>query len=385
MKESLGGLYHYDSVARSLTQVVTGQSIRCLDVTEEGDFWFEYADDETTLDFVVEKHAVNGTATVALLNFGRPESAPVVHGYGLWRRVTFFLLDSLPVWFFHTAASGERFLRVDVLGAWVNATWDASARIRAQIVNSNSANLGASASTFKVINPYRLVPLNLIPVSWQYNAHDAPQLEFSLLTENSGLKGVPLLSRAVPVQEQLKAVPHFSRRDESAFLFHRYVEANFHRGEDYDPIPYYGYVNSRCAVTFRAMSSYGVDSFLEPVLADSSVSFGECFHAWPSGYLATVELTAPLREELLFALFGIFALRKAMLARGPTIPEWDSEDLRCYLKRQPQYFRSPRGIPFGFHLGQLDGLPLTTALGMTRICFPHRSDQTPAPRKVTFS
>lgn len=90
MKETLGGLYHYDSVVRSLTQVVTGQSIRCLHVTAEGDFWFEYTDDETTLNFVVEKHAVNGTATVALMNFGRPESAPVVHSYGLWRRVTFF-------------------------------------------------------------------------------------------------------------------------------------------------------------------------------------------------------------------------------------------------------------------------------------------------------
>lgn len=240
-------------------------------------------------------------------------------------------------------------------------------------MNLSTADLAAPASTLKVINPYRLVPLNLTPASWQYNAHDAPQLEFSLLTENSGLKGVPLLSRAVPVQEQLKAVPHFSRRDESAFLFHRY-----------DPIPYYGYVNSRCAVTFRAMSSYGVDSFSEPVLADSSVSFGECFHAPLSGLLRSVRLTVPLREELLFALFDIFALGESISRKRPTIPERDSEDLRCWLKRQPQDFRNPRGIPFGFHLGQLDGLPLTTALGMTRICFPHRSDQTPAPRNVTF-
>jgi hypothetical protein len=55
MSPLICGHYQFEDVTNSLIEVCTRPSIRLTHQTEEGGFWFDYIDDETTASFVVEK------------------------------------------------------------------------------------------------------------------------------------------------------------------------------------------------------------------------------------------------------------------------------------------------------------------------------------------
>ena len=106
MPDLICGFYEYDATGRSLTQPLTRQSIR-LTHQEDGGFWFDYLDDEVTVSFVVERAEPRHTF---MMNLDRSASRAIAECYGLWRRVAFFLLDALPVWFSVAKRPDERFL-----------------------------------------------------------------------------------------------------------------------------------------------------------------------------------------------------------------------------------------------------------------------------------
>jgi hypothetical protein len=241
MSELICGIYFHDAARRSLTHAVTGQSIRLTHSSAEGGWWFEYVDDETTTNFIVERHVVrvreDHVLYRALLDFNRPESQPVTARYGLWRRVVYFLLDSLMVWLFLTRREcDEQFDLLEVHGAWTNGSWQHDAIMRSWVRNATSANLDIPAYRTNYV-PF---PLHFNAVPWQYHANQNPALEFNLTETDSASNEVPILASTPSILDQLQSVPFFARADGKAFFHHRYVEVYFHRGEDYLPEPYYG-------------------------------------------------------------------------------------------------------------------------------------------------
>jgi hypothetical protein len=151
-------------------------------------------------------------------------------------------------------------------------------------------------------------------------------------------------------------------------LFHRYVAVNFHRGEDYDPQPYYGYVNERVALTLDAYSSYGVWHYNNPVLVSEWVLPDAQFDDFEV-LSKDVTRTTPalgLREELFFALFDICAVRQEIAVGGrlPVLRERDHETL----SRHPDA-DGCNGIVFGQYLDKMAGLPMRSPLGMASTSF----------------
>jgi hypothetical protein len=372
------GVYHYDTTARSLEQAFTCQSIRLTRQTEAGGLWFEYADSEITLSFVVEKTAQLGRS-VALLDFNRLECCAIKTSYGLWRRATFFLLDSLPVWFFLTKGENEHFWRLDIFGGWANARWSDSAIIQAVLLTPAYADLKSSCYA----TPYPLAALHVDPIPWEYFGNLQPQLDFVLQYDPSVSGAAPVLSRSAAIHSQLRRVPFFSKADDSAFLYHRYVQGDLHRGESYAATPYYGYVDEHRGFTIRAHYYYGVDSFSEPVLRSGNADFNEHFRtSYKSGQHWSVDLTAPVGEELFFALLDINALWSSDQRQRPIIAARDDAKLRFWVKTEPQLIPRQTGVQFGAYLHTISGLPITNALGMACIAFGHRHGFPIAPRNL---
>lgn len=382
MSSLICGLYSYDAAANSLTHVFSQQSIRLTHQNDEGGLWYEYSDPETALDFVVEKtvrpysFGAYETSSTALLDFNRPECQTVSLNYGLWRRVTFFLLDSLPVWFF-LRDQREAFRKVSVLGAWTNSTWNSSAGLQAHIDNPISANLTVTADDTQ----YPLAALDLRPLPWEFCENTPPPLEFSLRYDSSTSPELPVLSHEFPIFDQLQDVPFFCRVDRNAFLYPRYAEARLHFGDGYVVDPCYGYVNERCGFTIRATNSWGVDTFFEPALASPQVHFEDCFRTtYRSDQYWSVALSAPLREELLFALLDITALPTLRL---PAMTARNEAGVRHLEKATPWRLPDQMHVVFGSHLWELRDLPMTTGLGMTHVSFRLPYWEQIAPRNVS--
>jgi hypothetical protein len=361
MSDLICGLYRYDPTANFLQQAFTGQSLRLTHETAEGGLWFEYADDETTLIFVIET-AIQSGRSVAALNFDRPESQAIVLSYGLWRRVMFFLIDALPGWFVLRENSAHRFWHLDFIGAWINAVWTKTALTQSVVLNPGTRNLAAAAR----YTHHALIPLDRIALPWQYHDHPHPPPEFHI-REALGPGEVRILSwRAI--RDQLAAVPYFSRVDEKMILYHRYVDAGLHRGEDYNPVPYYGFLDEKCAFTFGANQN-GVNGFLEPALVNARSQFEECFvEKHKIGDRWWVSLMPAVREELLFALIDIVGLWEPGQHR-PQILERNAPEMDAWFAKAPQGF--PRGLRFGSYLGEWSGLPMTERnLGVTSVSLP---------------
>lgn len=182
-------------------------------------------------------------------------------------------------------------------------------------------------------------------------------------------RDLPLLDPTQSLDTQLARAPRFVRDDGRAVLFHRYVAVNFHRGEDYDLRPYYGYVNERVALTLDTPSSYGVWHYSNPILVSEWVLPDAHFDDFEV-LSKDVRRTTPalgLREELFFALFDICAVRQeiAMAGRLPVLRERDHEALSRY----PGADGGWNGILFGQYLDKMAWLPMRSPLGMASTSF----------------
>lgn len=209
-----------------------------------------------------------------------------------------------------------------------------------------------------------MFPLNGEALHWRFV--DVPNIvpEARLATVPEG--DVPLLDRTVPLEEQLARSPRFVREDGGAVLFHRFVAVHFHRGEDYDPEPHYGFANGRVAFTFTASNSFGVWNCVDPILLSPDAAAASFDAIGDKNWRQPVTLSLGLREELFFALFDIARVRPAHGAGWPTILEYDRGRLGEYrVKYRNEAFRW-NGIRFGSHLDMIAGLPMRSPLSVAR-------------------
>jgi len=347
------GLYKYDQARHVLLQTVTQQHLHLLNDTGISRN-FQYEDLEINFGFTAQK-----IGNSFLVEFRSVDGTPPL-SYGLWRRLVFFLIDALSVWNYMHQSKGEHFYRTDFKGGWNNGVWKDEAILQAVLVNTSSADLSQDSFNVTRDRSQRLFPLDATPQEWAYSKGQAPEGETALTLDD-----------ITPIKTQLTGLPYFFRRDLRSFIFMRYVETNFHRGEDYSPTPYYGYVHEGSAFTMRAHSVYGVDSFAD-WMPHSTLNADDPI--WPKDYkgnnvdAGTFDLSIPLKEELIFALFDINGLAIPFSER-PMIKERDDDLFRYYFAKSPKDFPPERGVRFGDHLQIVWDLPVCRNLGMTSIAF----------------
>lgn len=363
MTEPVWGLFEYDRNREFLRNVFSGQAIELGDERPD-QCRFTYRDAETQLTFIVQREPWGWS-----VDFN--DMPAVKQSYGLWRRLAFGLPDSLTFWF-----SGGRSVfevgrphQVTLEGGWQNGRWASSSRITADIGGPpHDPNSPLNPAPPK--NVFKLFPLDGRPATWRYvEAADIAQ-EAKIATVPG--RDPPLLDRTQELDVQLARAPRFVRDDGRAVLFHRYVAVSFHRGEDYDPQPHYGYANQHVAFTFNAHGSYGVWHYSNPILVSGWALPGALFD--DVNVLQNVTRVTPalgLREELFFALFDICAVRQEIaIGKGlPILRERDREELEYYRGKFPNEDRYWNGIRFAQYLDRIDGLPMRSPLSMGKTSF----------------
>ncbi|WP_193371582.1 hypothetical protein [Pelagibius marinus] len=353
MSDLISGTYQLDKVTGSLRHLFTGQGIARKRDGSEAAQWFEYSDADVTVPFAVDltsQARPNAKFFSAWVDFSRPESAVVSESYGLWRRMALFLLESLSVWYLKRKPETDFLGGVKVIGGWENGIWNPASFMVATIRNAEDAVPSSPAPDG--IEYASLCPLDKQPLPWRYVPCDAPKAEVNLKAV-VGANDIPVLVSDQPIEKQIGGGPYFARQDGKAFLFHRFVKANFSRGEDYAPLPYYGYANGDCAFTLRASRNYGVDSVSGPILLRPDVAFEKCFRTRsrssdrPGSWL--IDLQPGLWNELIVELIDVKAAARS-LGPFPVIREYDQHNLRWFAERFPGEEHSWKGISFGSYI-----------------------------------
>jgi hypothetical protein len=273
--------------------------------------------------------------------------------YGLWRRLSFYLLDAVPVFFYRQT---NEFASFSIVGGWANGHWVKSSAISSSLVNTVSATLEAGELPYQL----KLCPQTKQPTGWIYHPVQVLPDEFSLATETSAEAWVTKLVGNKQFIERLEGVAFLEDKDEGSYLFYESVEAHLHRGEDFQAIPRYGFSCEQFVISMRAHPFYGVDSYYNPIVRKNCNGLAENFE-WRNK-TRSVQPKPKFREHLLFSLIDINA---ALLP------------LRCKRAASRQKIEKtvvgkpllPKilGLPFGSHLEIIDGLPITTSLGMARL------------------
>jgi hypothetical protein len=379
MGEIIFGQYETDENAPRLRHIITGQSITLIDKGAQGALGFEYADAEVTVPFYVKLED-----SVGIIDFAHPETRVIARNYGLWRRMTYFLLDALVVWLFPpTAEYSGPHRRIDAIGGWRNGAWDPLATLQAAIVWSKPENAHAAPKA----EAHVLCPLDAKPLAWTYvePKHIEAKIELGAVPNSDGIQ---VLASIEALELKLAGAPRFVREDRGAFLYHSCVNMNFHRGEDYDPIPFYGYANRDVAFTIGGQTAYGLglSSVTEPILLRPDVAFETCFTRWLQiGSSAYFALSPALLEEFIFALVDIAGVMEAAKTEFPFVREHDRDQWESAVRlasavpiASADERRLWRGSQFGRHLDNFLGLTLGSPFGMahtylTRHLHPLRS------------
>jgi hypothetical protein len=354
------GQFKFNEDQKLLVNVLSGQTIQLKQQGADACV-FDYGDGEIETSIIVQQKGWQ-----LFVDFRRDEMASVARTYGLWRRMAFFLPDSLMFWFFGGRSPLDPWSRSKVIlvGGWQNGRWDSSLLVESFVFYPPDPKLLGDPQNTAI----KLFPLNATPITWRFldARHIAPEVK--LTTTQGG--DIPFLDRAVAIDKQIANAPRFMREDGGAVLFHRFVQVNFHRGEDYDPVPYYGYGNEHVAFTLSAQSNSGVSGYIDPLLVS--------WDAAPKDYFTSLlamggkiypTLSLRLREELFFALLDIKGVRLGPGKKWPIIRERDSEELDYYRKRIPEDAYRWNGIVFGAHLHAIDGMPMRSPAGLAQTSF----------------
>lgn len=364
MSDLRWGQFQYADGKKSLTNVLSGQTIRLQRKTWKVHV-FVYSDGNVEVPVIVQQKVWGWH-----VDFDDIEGAR--ENCGLWRRLAFFLPDSLAFWFRGGRTSFEPGPDLITLqGGWQNGTWNPSS-----LITCNAG--GYPHDPQSPLNPptpqkRRTLPsLDSQPTVWRFLDAESIVAETKLATMFGDR--IAVLDHATPIDRQLAASPRFVRDDEGATLFLRYVSVNFHRGEDYDPKLHYGYVNGCVGFTFIADTSYGAWMFNEPVLSSSNVVLADHFdHIDDKAGRVWADLCLDLREELFFALFDICRLQSEAGGDWPTVRERDPENFDYYRQKFPKEAHLWTGTTFGRNLHGISGMPMCSPLSTARTSFSSMS------------
>jgi hypothetical protein len=353
------GKYKLQDGGQALQQPFTGQSLALHRDPTDPLVRLLYTDRDVSLPIAVMPGTKRGGLEVlsaVTLNANLPASAALCESYGLWRRVAGFLLDALPIWCLVSAAAAGRpagarvrGARVRLIGGWGNGRWRTDAAIEAHMAISTNDLKAFRTTTEEPESAEALFPLDVRPIAWAYmSGHEPPDPEVVLATDGTNGQGVPVLRQDLPIGPQLAGAPYYLRTDGGAWLHHRYIAMNFHRGEDYDPVPVYGYLNRDCGFSLGAQPFHGVSPSPDDLVLPRADMRREAVmrSAW---------LRPKLHEELFFALCDISALQRDLgWSHGPMIRHAESDHGRNWPGRR-----------FGSNLNRFQALPFTAHVGQS--------------------
>lgn len=172
MANLLAGVYTYDNSEKKLENVRTGQSILFRGGLGNGILDILYADAELNLPL---RFKWNSTGSLTLdFSFQAEEAANPT--YGLWRRLTFHLLDALPILFLRMTSRSPRTI---IIGGWANGNWVKSSAIAVSTGRASSASLQAAELDYELAP----LPQSKSPSRWLYYPTQALPDQFALRTE----------------------------------------------------------------------------------------------------------------------------------------------------------------------------------------------------------
>jgi hypothetical protein len=278
---------------------------------------------------------------------------PLRRNYGLWRRVSWFLLDAGMVWLENEQ---KRQSVVIIRGGWRNGGWRDGVALQSYYMRHGGAHRDR---LMEPLAHYSIFPLNATAPRWRYEPGLAGKREARIALLPSEV-GELIADLTVPPDVQLAEVPRFVGSDGSIFFFHRVVP---HVGPDYAPGMDYGLVSAHHVHYFH--SSTGTLCG-KPIKLRRDAPVGTCIEAgqdnsfpWSPDRppVPRIRLHPVLREAQFFA--GLEAEGQFQTLRDDQRPVMTSLD------------HDDQNMNFGYYLGQITEAPTAVGLPFTKlICRP---------------
>ena len=349
-REPGGALHHVATGQRLLPGQIVDDRVR-----------FEYRDREINLPLFVEltdspnRDPATGFGVDAVVDWNLDQHLSVKTQYGLWRRLTWFLLDALLVWL---TEEGRPQRSVRVYGGWFNGSWLKRGRFFVSIAKPAVC----ADALLEEIPSYELVPLRTVSPRWRFDA-GLPGAREGRIAVKPGNEDVPVADLRVPVDQQLSDVPRFISDDGSILFFHRVIP---HTGPDYAPSMAYGLVGTDYAFYFSARSVTLLDvpiamrpggAGYPPRLRERVPDFLDT--RLPNGRW---RLHPVLREQLFFA-----SAEANAVTFGKAHESWPR-------MRSVQHEQE---MPFGYDLGAMSHPPISVGLRAGLRSWPRFSSEPP--------
>ena len=291
----------------ALHHVATGQWLVPGAVTADR-MLFEYRDREIELPIRVRltqsgpPHPSSYFGREAIVDWNLREHAVVRNDYGLWRRLTWYLLDALLVWLIEGGGPQRSVL---ITGGWFNGSWLEKGRF---FLTGSRPEAGAS-EIVEDIPSYDPVPLRTAAPLWQFEP-GLPGTREGRIAVRPGDSDLPVADVDVPIDRQVADVPRFVGSDGSILFFHRVFP---HAGPEYAPAMDYGLVGKDYAFYFRAGHGTLIDTpiALRPDRGPYNPRLRERIPDLYRQFLSVQDrwrLHPSLREQLFFAGAEAYAL-----------------------------------------------------------------------------
>lgn len=340
--------------------VVTGQRLVFRSIAADR-VLVDYRDREITVPVTVRltDSPPPGTPTYfgteALVDWNLDQHRGVKRNYGLWRRLTWFLLDALLVWL---NEENRRQRSVLVLGGWFNGQWLKKGRFH---VAGSRPDRGAAALAEDVL-PYDAISPGMTAPTWRFEpgVGGAREGRPAVVARDGDL---PVLDLRIPIDRQLSDVPRFVGSDGSLLFFHRVVP---HVGPEYAPAMEYGLVGRDYAFYFFARHGTPVDTpiALPPGGAPYPPRLREQVPELLKAFWSTDRwrLHPVLREQQFFA-----GAEANALFFGRPFATWP----------RMRSLEHDQEMPFGFHLGEISEPPISVGLRAALKSWPRLSTESP--------
>ena len=351
---------YYREPGGALHHVATGQRLVPGAIATDR-VLFEYRDREINRTVLVEltdsarRDPASSSGSDVVVDWNLRQHRWVKKDYGLWRRLTWFLLDALLVWLIEEVRP-QRSVRV--YGGWFNGSWLKRGRFFLSVAKRH---IDADAIA-EDIPPYDPVPLRTAAPHWRFEP-GLPGAREGRIAVKADNEELPVADRHVPVNQQLSEVPRFIGSDGSILFFHRVIP---HTGPDYAPSMAYGLVGTDYAFYFSAAHAILLDIpiALRPGGARYPGRLREgvpdCLKPFtPRGRW---RLHPALREQLFFASAEANALM------------FEKREESRPIMRSIQHGQK---MPFGYELGGISGPPISVGLRAGLRSWPRFSTEPP--------
>lgn len=356
------------SGAGELTLEATGQCLKLVADSGSG-ARFRYADAELSIEFSVEltskpERSPQIFGREALLDLRQPEYQGFRTSYGLWRRVSWFLLDSVLVWL---EVTGKHQDAVVIRGGWLDGEWEDNVRLRSSVMRNGGTH---RACLPHPIQPYGLVPLDKRPPRWAF-MEGLPGAREAWIKARSTPDGQQIIDETIEIDAQLQDVPRFVCDDGSILFFNRVIP---NVGPEYAPAMAYGLLSESHVHYFgdRHGSMKGTPIRRNDLAGPGYIELlTHGFECEATGRLTSPALHPTLRERQFFAGFEA---RNLIFGRSL----FDLPEMAAIENGQTQHFGS------GF--GQISDAPICVGLPLTRLAsWPRLADERRASARTRIS